>query len=89
MRETEMNAVVEKIAGLKERFERAKLEKESVNQKEELLGWDASEFEILLEGVAKLEPYEKLWTLASEFTKAHHQWMRGPLFQLDLPTLCQ
>ena len=83
MRETEMNAVVEKIAGLKERFERAKLEKESVNQKEELLGWDASEFEILLEGVAKLEPYEKLWTLASEFTKAHHQWMRGPLFPLE------
>ncbi|CEM30102.1 unnamed protein product [Vitrella brassicaformis CCMP3155] len=79
----QMEEYLEKIQGLKEKFERFQFEVENLNQKEELLGWEATDFEQLTEAITKLEPYEKLWNLANDFTKQSHQWIRGPLFQLD------
>ena len=79
----QMDEYLERTLALKEKFERAKFDAEKLNEKETLLGWDSSEFEQLNEGLRMLEPYQKLWTLAYDFSKAHQQWTRGPLFQLD------
>jgi dynein heavy chain len=78
---------IERILSLKERFERAKFEAEKLNEREVMLGFEPTEFEQLQQGVSKLEPYEKLWTLMSEMSKALHHWTRGPLFQLNPETV--
>jgi len=71
------------ILALKDNYERAKFEAKQFRDKEELLGWDASDFDALTIGIEKLEPYDDLWEMVYRFTVDEKKWSRGPLFSLD------
>jgi dynein heavy chain len=79
----QMEEYLERILALKENFERAKFEADKFREREVLLGWDASEFEKLQEGVEKLQPYDDLWELVYKFSNEEKKWMRGPLFSIE------
>eukprot|EP00929_Paragymnodinium_shiwhaense_P109502 TRINITY_DN7596_c0_g2_i1.p1 TRINITY_DN7596_c0_g2~~TRINITY_DN7596_c0_g2_i1.p1 ORF type:complete len:4821 (+),score=1098.93 TRINITY_DN7596_c0_g2_i1:122-14584(+) len=74
---------LERIQVLRSQFARAHIDAEKLNDKEERLGWEPSQFEQLKKGEQGLEPHHWLWTLAYNLDKAMKQWLRGPLFHLD------
>ena len=51
--------------------------------REELFGWDCSEWPLLGETAEALEPYLSLWTTALGFHRAYPTYMEGPLLELD------
>jgi len=54
-----------------------------IQQKEDLIGWGASEFEIMLEAHTALEPFDRLWTLVRDQQQLQIKWLRTPLFGGD------
>ena len=78
----QVDEYLERIHNLNERFTKFRYEAEKLNEKEEMLGWEFTEFEDLKEAITKLQPYSTLWNLVFDFNKSHFQWTRGPLFSL-------
>eukprot|EP00736_Rhodelphis_marinus_P007919 Rmarinus@m.2764 len=54
-----------------------------INEQEEIFGWPQTTWETLDQTVKTLEPCEKLWTLAAEFTRSTHTWLTKPVLSLD------
>ena len=56
---------------------------DELNQEEDRLGWPVSDFVEL--GLSKklFHPFNKLWRVASNYSRAQQRWRKGPVMQLD------
>ena len=55
----------------------------ALNEEEELLEFEPSQFPELQDTIAFKEPYDKLWKTALGFATKHEQWMHGEVFLLS------
>ena len=74
---------ISKIVVLKENLSKAEEEVTYIHEQEALLGLANTEFDVLNNTMEALEPFEQLWNLTQTFTKAHHAWLKGPVFKLE------
>lgn len=55
-----------------------------INEKEELIGWQPTEFPKLLDAQRNIKPYQKLWGLIRDFKNNEQSWTREKVvFKLD------
>jgi dynein heavy chain len=71
------------ITNLKERLEEAQMKMEDINQREELLGWQPSEFSKLEEAKRNIKPYDELWKLVAQTKEKSDLWMNAFVRDLD------
>jgi len=74
---------LEKIQMVKDLFVQVDEKAEEIANKEDMLGWDITEFELLGTMKQKLEPFENLWLTCRDHNKQYQQWFKGSLFQID------
>lgn len=69
---------------LKKQLSHAEGQKEDIQKKEEMLGWEMTEFEQLDQAFDLLDPYDKLWSLVAQHQECNRKWTRSPLFSGDI-----
>eukprot|EP00794_Sanderia_malayensis_P008808 gene8808-9750_t len=79
----EMNRNVEKLDELDVLLGQAREELFALNEEEELLEWEPSQFPLLQGIIAYKEPYDKLWKTALSFHTKHEIWLNGPFLDID------
>ena len=73
-----------KIDNLNEKLSEMLKTREKINEDEELLGGQATEFPRLTEGKNNLDPYKELWSLAHKYEINVLSWTKEvSLFKLD------
>jgi len=87
MNTEEMTKNVEKLNELDLVLNDAKERLEALNEEEELLEFEPSQFPELQDTIAFKEPYDKLWKTALGFATKHEQWMNGPFSEIDAEAL--
>jgi dynein heavy chain len=75
---------LENLNDMKKQLANCEVTMEDIHIKEELIGWEATEFEQLQVCHDTLEPYAKLWSTVSDVTKSLTKWTRSPLFDGEL-----
>jgi len=71
---------LEQIADIEKHLSTTSQAVAELQRREELLGWDKSDFEEMEDAHKALEPFKSLWVLVQEHQKASALWMRSPLF---------
>eukprot|EP00795_Rhopilema_esculentum_P009610 gene9610-17369_t len=87
MNTEEMHKNVEKLDELDTLLVMAREELQSLNEEEELLEWEPSQFPILQGIIAYKEPFDKLWKTAANFFTKYELWMNGPFRDMDAEQL--
>lgn len=80
---TEVEKHASSAAELREKLDDGATRAALFQSREELFGWDRTEYPQLAELTEALEPYLALWTTAVNFQRAYPTWMEGPLLELD------
>lgn len=80
----QMKEATDVIDGYRRKLQDLLKEMESINEKEELLGWSLTEFPKLLEAQNNLKPYEDLWHLVVDQDNNNQLWTKTKtVFRLD------
>lgn len=74
------NAMVE---SLNKRIRDCQMDIADINMKEELIGWQATDFPKLGETVTSMKPYENLWKVVKDFENKSQAWSKDSIFNLD------
>ena len=74
---------VEKLADINRLIDEYKLENDTINRNQSLLGWEVTIFQKLIDIVSAKDPYEKLWNTAWQFYTSSEQWINGPFRGLN------
>ena len=75
--------LAEQTTDLVKRLADAQEEADEINAQETLFGWPKSKFVQVAQMQTKLDPFNKLWTITSGFSKNFSVWMNGPFSRLD------
>nr|XP_055071765.1 dynein axonemal heavy chain 7 [Misgurnus anguillicaudatus] len=76
---SELNKYLKKAHVLNSKLEVVAEKIVGFNQEEEAFGWPVSQYPQLKTIQDRLLPYMRLYEMAAEFKKQHHQWVHGPL----------
>ena len=79
-----LDEYLDDLASIKKNLASLQARCERVNYEEELVGWEAAEFDVFDEAQSALEPYDKLWNLVHDHHKANSKWTRSPLFSGEI-----
>ncbi|XP_035733901.1 dynein heavy chain 1, axonemal-like [Vespa mandarinia] len=84
--QTNINMVHEIAIDIKRVWKSMKESQETgimLNERQKLLGLPVVPFESLIKLMKDFEPYQTLWTIASDWLKWHEIWMENPLITID------
>ena len=81
MGDVETNAL--QVTELQKKLDDAKERAALYNSREELFGWDLTEYPQINEHIKALEPHLTLWTTAQNFQRSFPTWMEGPFLELS------
>ena len=82
--EFDQQGVNEEIDGYLQKIKDFEAQANDINQKEEKIGWQVTEFQELYEASSKLTPYVDLWRLIRDFDRLHNTWTRDKVvFKLN------
>ena len=79
----DVNRIKTKVDKIEEEETKLTLEGEEINAEEDRLGQGLNDFVNLTEAKKTFTPFNKLWRLASSYSRAQQRWRRGPVAQLD------
>jgi hypothetical protein len=77
---TEHVTLVQEIEG---QLSKAQDRATEINEEEERLGWNQTDFELLKKASDVLSPFAKLWKTADNFSKSYRKWFHGSVYGLD------
>jgi dynein heavy chain, axonemal len=71
------------LAELRKRLVGLSEEMETINEQEEIMGWNQSSYPQLDKALKDLDPYELLYQTTTESRLVLHKWMHGPIKDLE------
>jgi dynein heavy chain len=73
----------EKVLQLQATIDESHKKRELYNTREQLFGWNISEYPLLRELTKTIEPYTQLWTVAADLLRQYPMWLDGAFIELD------